>query len=179
MRRPRLGLASALLVRWVRTRYDPPELARIELQPGFLGPDNGNSLSSGSSVDANSRSGQRKARRMSRGRLCLAVLIVFCLRLASVELLIPDVHDGDASVVASTGSAAERISILTTGASQPPVSGPLHTHHVDHCTHGHADGVPATIEFSLRSVELIDVPPFLDSPSFSLEASPLYQPPKA
>lgn len=116
---------------------------------------------------------------MSKARLGVAVLIVFCLRLASVELLIPDVHDRDASSVASTGSAVETIATLANEASQAPHSGPLHTHHVDHCTHGHADGVPATMEFSFKSVELVDVPPSLESPSSSLEARPPYQPPRA
>lgn len=122
---------------------------------------------------------QEKARRVFKARLCVAVLIVFCLRLASVELLIPDVHDGDAASVASTGPGAETIIGLAIEASQAPLSGPLHTHHVDHCTHGHADGVPATLEFSLRSGQLIDVTTFLDSPSSSLETSPPYQPPRA
>ncbi len=175
MRRPRLGLASALLVRWVRTRYDPPELARIELQPGFLGPDNGNSLSSGSSVDANSRSGQRKARRMSRGRLCLAVLIVFCLRLASVELLIPDVHDGDASVVGSTGSAA----VLAIEESHAPPTGPLHSHHVDHCNHSHADGVPAAAPAWAATAESIALPNFLEIATSGPAAAPHHPPPIA
>jgi hypothetical protein len=148
-------------------------------QPRLRGPD---SLlvhyAVGVRVDVRGLLRQRKVNQISKARLCTAVLMVFCLRLASMELLIPDVHDGDASSAASTPATADT-SPPSADEVSAPFSGPLHPHHVDHCTHGHADGVPATMELSFRSVELVDVPPSLESPSSSPEASPPYQPPKA
>ena len=115
------------------------------------------------------------------GLLQRGIALLACLSLlyASAEVTIPDVHDGDgaAAMTSPTGSGDQ----LAAAPANLPVdpAGPLHSHHVDHCTHTHADGVPAVLPVFLGVTDRSGLPVVPEKATSSLSAAPHHPPPIA
>ena len=108
--------------------------------------------------------------------------LVACLSLfgGSLEVTIPDVHDADGGVRLA---AVENPGPALLGASQAAPgehpTGPAHSHHVDQCSHTHADGVPTSGTLCTGSEGSTPLPGFTELPASSLPATPHHPPPIA
>lgn len=109
------------------------------------------------------------------------IAIAGCMSLlsASLEVLIPDVHDGHegsgVSAPATVGSDLVAVSSHASSEQQP--AGPLHPHHVDHCSHSHADGVPSVAPAWAARAESVRLPESPVLTTSSLPAAPHHPPP--
>ena len=80
-----------------------------------------------------------------RMRNLFGVLFVFAFFANTYEALIPDVHDGDATITASSGKGSAADGVSASQEQRPAHSSvpdlPHHAQHVDHCTHSHVASV--------------------------------------
>ena len=121
----------------------------------------------------------RNAARVGWVRRLIAIAGCMSLLSASLEVLIPDVHDGHAgsemTAPASIGSGLLAAAPHTPRGEQP--AGPLHSHHVDHCSHSHADGVPSLAPAWTVTAESLVLPESPVPITSSLPAAPHHPPP--
>ena len=69
-----------------------------------------------------------------RGASFLALL---GLMSASLEMLVPDVHDGDVPTEVATASDTPAPSDDAPARTPPGIPSPTHAAHIDHCAHSH------------------------------------------
>jgi hypothetical protein len=88
-------------------------------------------------------------------RQLIGLITTICMVLVSFEVVIPDVHDGDfAAAYTTEGNAGTSLPAGDQDGipyTSPPT--PSHSQHVDHCTHMHGEGLPASTMFCLDTVE--------------------------
>lgn len=73
-------------------------------------------------------------------RRCVSLIVLFCFGLFSLETVIADVHDGDASPseLANATAGATAGLVPTPAQTDGPVKAPNpHSGHVCHCAHAH------------------------------------------
>lgn len=122
----------------------------------------------------------RNAGQVGWVRRFTALLTCIALLFASLEVTIPDVHDtdGDSEMTTRAGPGAVLAVTSRPLPSEHP-TGPLHSHHVDHCSHSHADGVPAAAPAWTGTTESTALPNSPEIATSSLPAAPHHPPPIA
>ena len=123
----------------------------------------------------------RNAGQPSWLRRFTALLACVSLIGSTLEITLPDVHDGDTSSALGTAANPGAVSIAaspTLPGERPGSPGsPGHSPHVDHCSHTHADGVPAAGPAYSSSSASVGLPDFPERPTSSLPAPPHHPPP--
>lgn len=108
-------------------------------------------------------------------RWIVGLVAMFAFSANVLEVLIPDVHDGDAgsSVTFVSGSDHE-------SAPTPPRDAPVGLHyaqHVDHCAHAHVAAVTAGVAIACASVIHVALPISGASRLLSVALAPSFRPP--
>ncbi len=120
----------------------------------------------------------RNAGQLGWVRRFTALLTGISLLFASLEVTIPDVHDTDGGSEMTT--RANPGAVFASASRSLPAdhpTGPLHSHHVDHCSHSHADGVPAAVPALTGTAESTALPNAPEVAISSLPAAPHHPPP--
>ena len=110
-------------------------------------------------------------------RRMAALAAAFCVLATQAELLLPDLHDGDA-VVAQVGGA-DANQAPAPGPTEVPAPDASHAVHVDHCAHAHVYASGEGTGDSFVVVSAADAPATATALLASVTAAPHSRPPIA
>ena len=114
-----------------------------------------------------------RSRHVFRWVVGLIAMIAFSA--STLEVLFPDVHDGDAQSTVVVGTPHGNQSIPLTPPDVPET--PHHSQHIDHCSHAHVATVSTGVSIDDAPVCLDEQPSSSATALVSVAATPSFRPP--
>ena len=108
-------------------------------------------------------------------RWIVGLVAMFAFSASTLEVMIPDVHDGDATSLTSAAAAH-----MHQGAPQTPNDGPAaphHAQHVDHCSHAHVAAVTGYVALAKAPPRDGMLPTSHANELLSVSGRPSFRPP--
>lgn len=108
-------------------------------------------------------------------RLVAGLIAMIAFSASTLEVLFPDVHDGDAQSTVVEGTSHGNQGTPVTLPDSPP--SPHHSQHIDHCSHAHVATVSTGVSIDDAPVCHDEQPSSSATALVSVAAAPSFRPP--